>query len=29
MGAFVYENVPVLGSIIRYTKKRLCKHGKE
>lgn len=29
MGAFVYENVPVLGSIVRYTKKRLSKHGKE
>jgi hypothetical protein len=29
MGAFVYENVPVLGSIIRYTKKRLSKHGQE
>ncbi len=29
MGAFVYENVPVLGSLVRYTKKRLSKHGKE
>ena len=29
MGAFVYENIPVLGSIIRYTKKKLSKHGKE
>lgn len=29
MGAFVYENIPVLGSIVRYTKKRLSKHGKE
>jgi hypothetical protein len=29
MGAFVYENVPVLGSIVRYAKKRLSKHGKE
>ena len=29
MGAFVYENIPVLGSIVRYTKKRLGKHGKE
>ena len=29
MGAFVYENVPVLGSIVRYTKKRLSKHGEE
>ncbi len=29
MGAFVYENVPVLGSIVRYTKKRLGQHGKE
>jgi hypothetical protein len=29
MGAFVYENVPVLGSIIRYAKKRVSKHGKE
>jgi hypothetical protein len=29
MGAFVYENVPVLGSIVRYTKKRLSKHGQE
>jgi hypothetical protein len=26
MGAFVYENIPVLGSIVRYTKKRLSKH---
>jgi hypothetical protein len=29
MGAFVYENIPVLGSIVRYTKKRLSKHEKE
>jgi len=29
MGAFVYENIPVLGSIVRYTKKRLSKHGEE
>ena len=29
MGAFVYENIPVLGSIVRYTKKRLSKHGQE
>jgi hypothetical protein len=29
MGAFVYENIPVLGSIVRYTKKRLGKHGQE
>jgi hypothetical protein len=29
MGAFVYENIPVLGSIIRYTKKKLSKHGTE
>jgi len=29
VGAFVYENVPVLGSIVRYTKKRLSKHGEE
>lgn len=29
MGAFVYENIPVLGSIIRYTKKRLSKHAEE
>ena len=29
MGASVYENVPVLGSIVRYTKKGLSKHGKE
>jgi len=29
LGAFVYENIPVLGSIIRYTKKRLSKHGQE
>lgn len=29
MGAFVYENVPVLGSLVRYTKKRLSKHGKD
>jgi hypothetical protein len=28
-GAFVCENVPVPGSIVRYTKKRLSKHGKE
>ena len=29
MGAFVYENIPVLGSIVRYTKKRLSKHADE
>ena len=29
MGAFVYENVPVLGSIVRFTKKRLSKHTKD
>lgn len=29
MGAFVYENIPVLGPIVRYTKKRLSKHGEE
>jgi len=29
MGAFVYENVPVLGSVVRFTKKRLSKHGNE
>ena len=29
MGAFVYENIPVLGSIVRYVKKKLSKHGKE
>ena len=29
MGAFVYENIPVLGSIVRYTKKKLSQHGKE
>jgi len=29
MGAFVYENIPVLGSVVRYTKKRLSKHGKQ
>lgn len=29
MGALVYENVPVLGSIVRYTKKRLGKHASE
>jgi ketosteroid isomerase-like protein len=29
MGAFVYENIPVLGSIIRYTKGRLARRGKE
>ena len=29
MGAFVYENIPVLGSIIRYTKKKLSTHGTE
>jgi hypothetical protein len=29
MGAFVYENIPVLGSIVRYTKRRLSKHGQE
>jgi hypothetical protein len=29
MGAFVYENVPVLGSIVRYTKRRLSRHGNE
>jgi hypothetical protein len=29
MGAFVYENIPVLGPIIRYTKGRLAKHGKK
>ena len=29
MGAFVYENIPVLGSVIRYTKKRISKHGQE
>ncbi len=26
MGAFVYENIPVLGTIVRYTKKRLSRH---
>jgi hypothetical protein len=29
VGAFVYENVPVLGSLVRYAKKRLSKHGKD
>jgi hypothetical protein len=29
MGAFVYENIPLLGSIVRYTKKKLSQHGKE
>ena len=29
MGAFVYENIPVLGPIVRYTKKRLSKHREE
>ncbi len=29
MGALVYENVPVLGSLVRYVKNRLSKHGQE
>lgn len=28
-GALVYENIPVLGAIIRYAKNRLGDHGKE
>ena len=29
MGAFVYENIPVLGSVVRYINKRLSKHAEE